>query len=130
MRAGADDYLANPLARQDLMLRLIAAERVTRLHRQLEVQTAELERLNGELFEAGRRDALTGVGNRRRMQDDIAALESVSGAAQAPLSVALFDIDRFKNYNDNYSHVAGDDVLKRVAAVLAPHLGQDEGFYR
>ncbi len=130
MRAGADDYLAKPLDREELMLRLVAAERVTRLHRRLEVQTAELERLNREFFESGRKDALTGVGNRRRMQEEIGAFEATLFEAKEPLSVALFDIDHFKRYNDTYLHLAGDDVLRRVAQVLSSHVGEPEGFYR
>ena len=126
MRAGADDYLDKPLDREELSLRLIVAERVTRLHRKLEDQALELERLNRELFDTGRRDPLTGIANRRRMQEDLHDLERESSG----LSVALFDIDHFKRYNDTYLHVAGDEVLRRVASVLSRHVGDDEGIYR
>jgi diguanylate cyclase (GGDEF)-like protein len=135
MRAGADDYLAKPLDREELLLRLIAAERVTRLHRKLEDQALELERLNREFFESGRKDPLTGVANRRRMQEDLAAFElalrdAPRGVDGHALSVALFDIDHFKRYNDTYLHTSGDEVLRRVASVLSRHIGDHEGFYR
>jgi len=130
MRAGADDYLAKPLDREDLMLRLIAAERVTSLHRRLEEQQRELERLNHEFFEAGRRDALTGIANRRRMQEDLAVLEDQIRREGRPCCVALFDIDHFKAYNDTYLHLTGDEVLRRVATVLARQLNAEDTIYR
>jgi len=130
MRAGADDYLAKPLDREDLMLRLIAAERVTSLHRRLEEQARELERLNHEFFESGRRDALTGIANRRRMQEDLAVFEEQIRRDMKTFCVALFDIDHFKAYNDTYLHLTGDEVLRRVATVLARQLGAEDTIYR
>ena len=130
MRAGADDYLPKPLDREEMMLRLVAAERVTRLHRKLEDQKLELERLNREFFESGRKDPLTGLANRRRMQEDIVALESRAPAERPELAVALVDIDHFKRYNDNYLHVAGDEVLRRVAGVLSRELAEGDAIYR
>ena len=61
MSAGADDYLLKPLDSDDLQARLIAAARVTSLHRQLAAQRIELERLNDELTAIARRDPLTGL---------------------------------------------------------------------
>lgn len=130
MRAGADDYLTKPLDREDLMARLIAAERVTSLHRRLEEQQRELERLNLEFFESGRRDALTGIANRRRMQEDLAIYEELVRREQRDCCVALFDIDHFKLYNDTYLHITGDEVLRRVANVLSRQLGTDDALYR
>jgi len=101
MHAGADDYLHKPPDPDDLMVRLITAARITALHRQLSQQNAELERLNRELFEQGRTDALTRVGNRLRMQEDLVQLWS--RARRYPCStfcIALCDLDFFKMYND------------------------------
>lgn len=130
MRAGADDYLAKPLDREELLLRLIAAERVTRLHRKLEEQAVELERLNREFFEVGRKDPLTGIGNRRRMQEDLGAFEAEFARGGVPVAVALFDIDHFKDYNDTYLHMAGDEVLRKVADTLSQALGPGDAIYR
>lgn len=61
-------------------------------------------------------DQLTGIANRRRTS---LALEQAVDAARAsgrPVSIAMFDIDHFKQINDTYGHQAGDEVLKRVAA--------------
>jgi len=57
-------------------------------------------------------DPLTGIGNRRAIQD---ALRSRPG----PVSALFVDVDKFKDVNDRYSHVLGDDVLRRLARILA-----------
>lgn len=75
--------------------------------------------LNEELAALVRRDALTGLGNRRRFDE---ALEVEWGRAQrtqSPLSLLLIDIDHFKHYNDDFGHPAGDQCLRRVADVIA-----------
>ena len=78
----------------------------------------ELVRLQRELEALSYKDGLTGVAN-RRMLDQVLASEWASAYRnQQPLSFILLDIDFFKEYNDHYGHVAGDDCLKRVAALL------------
>lgn len=130
MRAGADDYLAKPLDRDELHLRLIAAQRVTTLHRKLQEQARELERLNREFFESGRVDALTGIANRLRMQEDLRAVAARIERFGDGFSIALFDIDHFKLYNDTLGHVAGDEVLREVARALAGACRSGDTVYR
>jgi diguanylate cyclase (GGDEF)-like protein len=63
-------------------------------------------------------DALTGLGNRRRMMADLAAhIEELDPAR--PLMLTLFDLDGFKHYNDTFGHVAGDALLERLSARLS-----------
>ncbi len=76
MEAGADDYLAKPLDREQLQVRLIAASRVNSLHRQLSRQADELEELNRELFALARLDLLTLLGNRLELRQNLEALEA------------------------------------------------------
>ena len=59
-------------------------------------------------------DGLTGVYNRRYFDQQLTFQLDRSIEKQAPLSLILFDIDRFKQYNDKYGHIAGDKCLKRV----------------
>jgi diguanylate cyclase (GGDEF)-like protein/putative nucleotidyltransferase with HDIG domain len=85
--------------------------------------THELERLS-------QTDALTGLANRRRMHEQIAAAVEAARAAGAPSSgVIMLDVDHFKEVNDVYGHHAGDAVLaetaERIAASLAP--GEEAG---
>lgn len=78
----------------------------------------ELFRLQKEFEELSFKDGLTGVAN-RRMFDQIFEREWANARrTQQPLSVIMLDIDYFKEYNDHYGHIAGDDCLKHVGQVL------------
>ena len=129
-RAGADDYLAKPLNRSDLEVRLIAAARVTELHRRLAAQRAELERLSEQHYEDARRDALMGIGNRRRLLEDLGALAARTARYGHAYCLALCDIDNFKRYNDAFGHPAGDEVLRAVARQLAATCRRGDAVYR
>ncbi len=118
MQAGADDYLSKPLDREELGARLLAATRVTSLHRQLNSQKRELERLNFELFKQARRDPLTKLGNRLRLREDLETLSARAERYGHSYSALLCDVDYFKLYNDTYGHLKGDDVLQKVAEVV------------
>lgn len=82
-------------------------------------RTLELERSNRQLAALSSTDALTGLANRRRF-DEVWAEEWQRAARQgASLALVLIDVDHFKAYNDHYGHQAGDECLRRLAAVLA-----------
>ena len=130
MVAGADDYLVKPLDLADLKSRLIAAARVTSLHNRLSDQRAELEGLNGKLAALARRDALTGLGNRRALEEDLGLLEARVNRYGHSYCVALFDIDHFKSYNDTYGHQAGDVALQAVAAQFGRGARSGDAVYR
>ena len=130
MEAGADDHLAKSFRHDDLQTRLIAAERVTGLHHRLAAQQEELERLNAILSQDSRRDHLTGLGNRRRQDEDLALLVSRAERYGQGFSVVLFDVDRFKAYNDTAGHQAGDEVLRIVAGALAQQCRTGDTIYR
>lgn len=74
-------------------------------------------------------DALTGLPNRRRLIIDLAA--AVASATQiAPRTLAMFDLDGFKSYNDTYGHLAGDQLLSRVAHQLTASVSSIGRAYR
>ncbi len=74
-----------------------------------------------------RRDALTGLSNRRRLDEASAAIWSSRDPAPALVSAILFDVDRFKSFNDIYGHQAGDSCLRRIAACALSELrGADD----
>ena len=130
MQAGADDYLAKPLDREQLQVRLIAASRVNSLHRQLNEHKAQLEKLNRELFEMSRRDPLTHLGNRLRLHEDLKTLGGRAERYGHSYCAMLCDIDFFKPYNDTYGHLAGDEVLKKTAEVIFENLRTGDTAYR
>jgi diguanylate cyclase (GGDEF)-like protein len=130
MSAGADDYLVKPVDSDALKARLVAADRVTSLYRQLAHQQAELERLNQQLRDVARRDPLTGLVNRRALEEDLDQLEARVSRYGHRYCMALIDIDQFKSYNDHYGHQAGDRVLQAVAGQLKAHTRGGDGVYR
>ena len=76
-------------------------------------------------------DALTGLGNRRALFDELEREVQLSRSRLRPLCLCLIDVDDFKDVNDRFGHPVGDDVLARVAATLSRHgkafrLGGDE----
>lgn len=119
MDAGADDYLVKPPDPFDLRVRLIAAERTVSVHRRLAELADELELANERLDRLARTDALTGVGNRLRFDEDLAALHASAVRHDRCYAVALIDVDHFKPFNDRYGHPVGDDALRRIAATLS-----------
>jgi two-component system, cell cycle response regulator len=130
MSAGADDYLIKPLDPDDLQARLIGAERVTSLHRQLAGQRTELETLNQELADIARRDPLTGLRNRRALDEDLDLLEARVTRYGHRYCMGLLDVDHFKSYNDRYGHQAGDQVLQTVANQLEEQARGGDALYR
>jgi two-component system cell cycle response regulator len=70
------------------------------------------------VFEAGRTDALTGVGNRRSFEERLESEVSYALRHSAPLSLVMLDIDLFKKVNDTHGHPAGDAVLRAVGSML------------
>ena len=74
-------------------------------------------------------DELTGLGNRRRLAEDLAnELRDVT--PERPLLLMLFDLNGFKAYNDTYGHPAGDALLARLGEALAGAVDADGGAYR
>ena len=78
-------------------------------------------RLAAELEEMAERDELTGLYNRRGMERRLPGL--VSAREGAPCGVAMCDLDDFKQVNDRFGHVCGDEMLRMVSSVVQAHLG-------
>lgn len=82
-----------------------------------------------ELEELSFKDGLTAVAN-RRMFDSIIEIEWANARRNnQPLSLIMLDIDYFKQYNDHYGHIQGDDCLKRVAKVLSSAATRARDFF-
>lgn len=81
--------------------------------------TVEAKRLLDTLRESALRDALTGLHNRRFLEEYIGTLEATAKRKKSRLSVLLMDIDHFKEVNDVFGHDVGDTVLRVVSKALA-----------
>ncbi len=130
MEAGADDYLAKPVDPFDVRTRLIAAARVTALHREVHQFRRQLEDLNARLAAQARTDPLTNLGNRLRLHEDLVMARTRAQRSAMPYAVAICDIDLFKRYNDCFGHLAGDDALRAVASTIAAHCRANDQAYR
>lgn len=127
-------HVACAVERAELRARLLAVrldtERALAEARAERGRAAALQEANASLARraeaerrAARTDALTNIANRRHLDDELPRLFERARAAREPLAVALVDADHFKRVNDDFSHAAGDAVLRRVAALLAGALG-------
>jgi diguanylate cyclase (GGDEF)-like protein len=111
MQAGADDYLSKTLDVDDLNLRLIAAERISGLHKRLAEQDARLRAL-AEV------DQLTQLANRHKSTELLTHLLALARRQHVPFSLVVVDVDHFKQVNDQFGHATGDEVLRRLGATL------------
>jgi two-component system chemotaxis response regulator CheY len=123
MHAGADDYIGKPLNPFDLEARLLGARRVTELH-------AELDVARQALSHQAHTDALTGMSNRLALTQDLEQIHHLSKRYGHSYCLAMCDVDLFKQYNDTYGHLAGDEALRRVAATLQAGVRESDRVYR
>ena len=112
LRLGAHDYLRKPPAATELLARVRAAVQVTALRQELRRRTDELDRLT-------RTDHLTGLFNRRHLEEQLPPLMSSCRRHGHAVAVLIVDVDHFKQVNDTAGHEAGDAVLQEVARRMA-----------
>lgn len=88
------------------------------LEEKVKERTKELEQSKNKLKELANRDSMTNLYNRRFLCEISSELISIAKREKSPLSLIVFDIDKFKSINDTYGHSAGDQVIKTVAKLL------------
>jgi two-component system chemotaxis family response regulator WspR len=123
--AGANDYLVKLPDTIELIARL-RHHSTTYLYRQqrdaayraLRESQRQLVEINLELQRLTNVDGLTGLSNRRSLNEYLELQWKLAVREQSPFSILMIDVDNFKPYNDTYGHLAGDDVLKQIAAAI------------
>jgi diguanylate cyclase (GGDEF)-like protein len=109
MDAGADDYLTKPFDAHELRVRLRAGSRIIALQEQL-------MRAREELRVQATHDSLTGLLNRAAILEILQSECARANREGQPVALLLIDVDHFKQINDVHGHLAGDAVLREVAA--------------
>ncbi len=111
LERGADDHVAKPVARRELIARVEVGIRMVSLQRNLQAANARL-RVQATT------DPLTGLANRRWGEDVLQTELDRVGRGSPVLSLLMIDLDRFKQINDSHGHPAGDEVLRESARRL------------
>jgi two-component system chemotaxis family response regulator WspR len=124
-KAGANDYLVKLPDQIELIARIRyhSMAYLTQLqrddaYRALRESQQKLMETNRELERLTNVDGLTGLSNRRYFNEYVEAEWKRGLRSQTPLSVLMIDVDHFKLYNDTYGHLAGDEVLRKVASAI------------
>lgn len=111
-------------------LKPTSRDEVGLLARDINRMAASLDALTLRLNQAAETDSLTGLLNRRAFDSAIQRELQHRGTTDAPLSVAIFDIDHFKLVNDTHGHAAGDRVLRQIADLCTRHIRSGDYCFR
>lgn len=111
---GAVDYVTKPFHPLIIKARVNTHVKLYQYRRQIERQSMT--------------DQLTGIANRRQYENYCLTKWSEAVRLQVPFTICMFDIDRFKVYNDTFGHPAGDKVISAVARKASAHLNRSTDF--
>ena len=111
---GAVDYVTKPFHARIIKARVNTHVKLYQYRRQIEQQSMT--------------DQLTGIANRRKYEDYSITKWNEAIRLRVPFTICMFDIDRFKVYNDTFGHPAGDKVIEAVAKTAAGHLKRSTDF--
>jgi len=118
IESGADDYITKPVNKHELLARVQSLLRIKNLHDQLQEKVKQLEETKEILRELATKDGLTDIYNYRYFKDTLNKEIERARRNKSQFTLIMFDIDYFKNYNDTYGHLAGDEVLRTIAGLI------------
>ena len=122
--AGGDDYLTKPVSQAILASKLKAMQRIADMRSRLVETSKELESANRELELRSQTDGLTGIANRRQFDTFLEHEWRRCARDVKPISLLFIDVDYFKQFNDNYGHLNGDQCLQKIAQALQHGINQ------
>lgn len=115
---GANDYVTKPFEQGELQARVTVMFKMRELQEALKRKNSEMEEANQKLALLANQDGLTGIPNRRFVFERLGVEYQRARRLKSPLAVLMIDIDHFKNFNDRYGHLSGDEALKAVAGTI------------
>lgn len=133
LEAGANDFIRKPFLFEEFTARIKAQLRLKNYFDEIQMHISEEERLNQKLLEVNEKildlngkledmaitDYLTGIYNRRYILEYLEQEIERSNRYDTMFSVILFDFDNFKNVNDTYGHLVGDEALKHFCNLVS-----------
>lgn len=118
-KAGADDYISKLTHVDEILERIRAADKITKIYKTYHSEIQKLERMVIT-------DPLTSLYNRRYFQEQLMKELDRSKRYNKHLAIMVIDIDYFKKINDTYGHLIGDEILKRVSNLLKSSTRQSD----
>jgi two-component system, cell cycle response regulator len=118
LESGADDHISKPFNFRELEARVRAMLRIKRLQDELDLKNRQLEDANQRLKKLSITDGLTELFNHRHVHELLHDEFERTLRSADPLSVAMIDLDRFKQVNDTYGHPTGDVILYETARII------------
>lgn len=118
------------LNEQDSLVGLVTQVDIINTYNVLVNMLNNLVKNNTELQALALEDPLLNIGNRRSMEVDLKHSQSLAVRKNTRYAIAIFDVDFFKKYNDNYGHLAGDNALIRIAEAMKSVIRESDRLYR
>ncbi len=111
LEGGCDDFIRKPFNPDEMRARITVALRIIAVYQKMRRQTEEMERL-------ARIDSLTGLYNRRMIDERLREAVEEARRKKRELTLCMCDVDGFKKINDTYGHIKGDEILVALASCL------------
>ena len=118
LKNNQNSHLGWLITTRDITKRKKAELKLSMVNQQLNQQLVEIIALQGQLREQANQDLITGIFNRRYLEDTLIREVARARREKIPLSLVMIDMDNFKVINDLYGHQAGDEILQEVGKML------------
>ena len=123
-----DQLVRQHLDGKDIDIKVSGNDEISDIANTFNSFVAKIEHQNEILQNLSLSDGLTGIANRRAMDERLAYTLNLGQRNLIPTSIMILDVDFFKRYNDNYGHAKGDDCLIQVAAILSAAMQRESDF--